>query len=607
MGNFNTAEEPVKALNGKQLYYSFIAGAQRMLANQNHINKINVFPVKDGDTGTNLASTFRSIMDSNIPTSDVKSTADAIAEAALIGARGNSGIIFAQFLYGFSSGIKTNDQELDVPSFSDALKQAVQYSYDAIANPVEGTIITVLREWAEDIEKIKDGYSDFVKLITTSYETAKQSLASTTEKLDVLAKANVVDAGAKAFVLFLEGMLEFFQHRELKQLALSRNSVKVAAIEMEDDHSDITFRYCTEGLVVIDENADYSKTDIRTLLDSYGDSVVIAGSEKKVRFHVHTDRPTDLFVELGQKGIISFQKVDDMVLQQDIVTNKRAKIAIVSDSTCDLPKEFIERHQINVVPLSVHFGDQFYLDNVTIEPSQFYDLIENGPIYPTTAQPTYKEFTNKYEYLASQYDEIIALNMTSGMSGTWSNSSRAAASVAARTGKRIEVIDTHHLAASLGLFVLRAAKLIEAGKSLDEIKEMVESWKKNTDEWVTSTTVKYMVRSGRVTGGKAFITKLLDIKPVIKMNNGKPDLFAKPRNIRKSMDTVHKDLLKSCKGRKIHSYAITHANNMEDAQWYIDRLKELSGKDPEFISNASPVLSTNTGLGTIAVGVMFEN
>ncbi len=605
MGKSENNVISVNELSGKQLYYSFIAGAQSLLANQNLINKINVFPVKDGDTGTNLASTFRSIIDSDIPTLNVKTTADAIAEAALIGARGNSGIIFAQFLYGFSEGIQ-GQEELRVRDFSEALKKAVKYSYDAIANPVEGTIITVLREWAETIDSLKDAMDDFVKLITVSYDAAVKSLANTPNKLEVLAKADVVDAGGKAFVLFLEGMVEFLQHGELKSIAQSRNNVKIAPIEFEDDHTVITFRYCTEGLVKIKDDIDYSKRDIRSLLQEYGDSVVVAGSDKRVRFHVHTDKPKDLFVEIGQKGIVSFQKVDDMVMQSAIVRAKKAKIAIVSDSTCDLPQEIIERHQINVVPLSLHFGEQFYLDNVTIAPEQFYDLIENGDIYPTTAQPTYKEFTNKYEYLASQYDDVLALNMTSGMSGTWSNSFRAATSVSGRTGKRIEVVDTKHVAASLGLMVVRAAKLIESGESMDKVLEAVESWKSKTEEWVTSTTVKYMVRSGRVTGSKAFFTRLLDIKPVIRMSNGKPDLFAKPRNTQKSMKLVYQDILKKCEGRKIHSYAITHANNMKDAEWYIDKLRAISGKEPEFVSNASPVLSTNTGVGTIAVGLMFE-
>ena len=149
-----------KTLDGKRLYYSFLAGAQRIFDNQGYLNKINVFPVRDADTGTNLASTMRSIVDTFIPTDTFSHTVTALADAALVGARGNSGIIFAQFLYGFSSSFK-DQVTIDVTEFSDAVAQGVKHSYEAISNPVEGTMITVLREWAEDIQILKDKIDDF--------------------------------------------------------------------------------------------------------------------------------------------------------------------------------------------------------------------------------------------------------------------------------------------------------------------------------------------------------------------------------------------------------------------------------------------------------------
>ncbi len=596
------------ALDGKRLYYSFLAGAQRLFDNQVMINKINVFPVKDGDTGTNLASTFRSIVDTNIPTTDIKVTADALAEAALIGARGNSGIIFAQFLYGFSNEIDGKEKELDIQSFSKAITCAVRYAYEAIANPVEGTMITVIREWAEFIDKMKDGFDDFVKLIEQSYDAAAKSLAETPEKLAVLKKANVVDAGGKAFVLFLEGMIEFFKHGELKQLAAGRNVTKVAPIEMDDDHEDITFRYCTEGMVNMNDDVVNGKKFIRDLLDGYGDSVVVAGSEKRIRFHVHTDNPSDVFVEINKKGVVTFQKVDDMVMQKDISTNKKSSIALVTDSTCDLPTEIIEKYQIHVVPLSVHFGDQYYLDGVTIEPNQFYKLLDSSKVYPSTAQPTYKDFTNKFEYLATHYDKVLVLAMTSGMSGTWSNANKAATSVNSRVGNKIKVIDTKHIAASLGMINIRAAQELEQGTGFEDLAEKVEQWRKNTTIWVTSRSVKAMVRSGRLSAGKAFLTQLLDIKPVIRVNEeGSADLFAKPRNLKKGMQKVFADIEQKAKGRKVWGYAITQADNMDTANWFADRMRELCGKEPIFISLATPVLTTNTGIGTVALGVMFED
>ncbi|MDZ7740934.1 MAG: DAK2 domain-containing protein [Bacteroidota bacterium] len=157
----------IQKINGKQLYYSFVAGAQKIFEHQQAINKINVFPVPDGDTGTNLASTLRSIVDTSIPTKHFKETAVALADAALIGARGNSGIIFAQFLYGFSNEIE-DEQTVDIDSFSRSVTKAVDYAYDSIQNPVEGTMITVIKDWAESVHSLKDKITDFNMLLADS-------------------------------------------------------------------------------------------------------------------------------------------------------------------------------------------------------------------------------------------------------------------------------------------------------------------------------------------------------------------------------------------------------------------------------------------------------
>ena len=279
-------------LDGKGLYYSFLAGAKRVFENQQILNKMNVFPVADADTGTNIASTMRSIVDTFIPTTNIKTTAVALADAALVGARGNSGIIFAQFLYGFSNEIK-EDGSISVQNFAHYLKNGVQYAYQAISNPVEGTMITVIREWAEDVYKHRNEVSSFNELIVLSYKKALISLAETKEKLAVLAKNNVVDAGAKAFVLFLEGIIEFFKTGRLKELISARNIVKVKEIASEEiSHEDITFRYCTEALITGEK---LNRNKIRRHLESLGDSLVIAGSEQKMRIHIHTDQPSSVF------------------------------------------------------------------------------------------------------------------------------------------------------------------------------------------------------------------------------------------------------------------------------------------------------------------------
>jgi hypothetical protein len=272
-------------------------------------------------------------------------SAVSIADAALTGARGNSGIIFAQFLYGFSNELKAKES-ITVEDFAESMRSAVKYAYEAIANPVEGTILSVIKDWAEHLYQIKDNLDDFIQILIDAFLKATESLNATSSRMKELTKTEVVDAGAKGFVVFLEGMLEFFKTGK----QLSEEVLKADKVIEEDvivGHDVITYRYCSEALLT---GKDLDKAKIKKTLEGFGDSLVIAGSAQKTRIHIHTDTPWLLFVELGKLGNIASQKVDDMVMQHTIASSPRAKIGLVTDSSSDLPTDIIEKYQIQVVP-----------------------------------------------------------------------------------------------------------------------------------------------------------------------------------------------------------------------------------------------------------------
>ncbi len=183
-------------LTGKDYYYTFLAGAKKILENQRELDRINVFPVPDADTGSNLASTVRAIVERVRPSPSYKATSAAIASAALEGARGNSGVIFAQFLYGIGAESGGHHQ-VSVAHFAQSLRRAVRYMYEAIAEPVEGTMITVIRKWAEYVESRKEESGSFLRLLTDSYGRALEALQETRHTLEAMRKADVVDAGSK--------------------------------------------------------------------------------------------------------------------------------------------------------------------------------------------------------------------------------------------------------------------------------------------------------------------------------------------------------------------------------------------------------------------------
>jgi len=401
-------------------------------------------------------------------------------------------------------------------------------------------------------------------------------------------------------------MLDFFENRTDQREVNLGNEVSLIDLEAIS-HEEITFRYCSEALISFENESLNNKEIIREGISSLGDSLVIAGSAKKLRIHIHTDKPVELFDFLGKHGTIIYQKVDDMVMQNEIASNRKSNIGLLTDSTCDLPDHLLEKYQIQVVPLSVHVGKNYFLDRTTITSEKFYDLLDNSPIYPSTSQPTYKDFINKYSFLGTHYESLIALHLTKNMSGTFSNSERAALAVSEQSHKRISVVNSNRISSALGLSVLRAARAIEDGASHDEVLKMMDSFTAKNKIYVSARSTKYMVKSGRLSQTKGIIGKLLNVKPVITVNDeGRSDVIAKPFTEKASMVCIMREIEKHMQTRKVWGYAISHIRNQATADVFAGKLEQLTGKPAEFINHASPVLGVNGGPGIVVVSVMFE-
>jgi DegV family protein with EDD domain len=234
-------------------------------------------------------------------------------------------------------------------------------------------------------------------------------------------------------------------------------------------------------------------------------------------------------------------------------------------------------------------------------------MLEKTDRNPSSSQPTTQDFVNRYEYLSTHYDSIIGLHLSQAMSGTFSNSSKSAEEVMSRTGKKIHLFNSRTLTAGLGLTVLRVARAIEEGKSVDEIIPKIEEWIGKSHLRVTVPTLKYIIRSGRVSPFKSFIAKMLDLKPVISVNReGKSEMFGKSFTTRGSMKKLVKDMTRLLKDKNVWEYAVMHANNQEAADWYAVEMEKITGKKPVFMDNVSPVLAANTGEGVVGVAVMME-
>ncbi len=590
-------------MTSENLYSGFLAGANEVIKQKLELNKINVFPVADGDTGTNMAYTMNSIIQNSKVKENAKATLQTIADAALIGARGNSGIIFAQFVNGMFIEIK-NLSEIDISSFSQAANKAVKYAYEAIAEPVEGTMITVMRDWAASLKNNIEKKENFKELFEKSHKDAYASLLNTPNLLQVLKDNNVVDSGAKGFVHFIEGFSNYLNTGEIEQY-----SEKWEKFVMDDDevhfhsHFDLVNRYCTEALVQ-GENLDLES--IREELKLFGESLIVAGNQRTMRIHIHTLYPEAFFAKLKDYGQIVFQKVDDMQRQYETLYDRNSKIALITDSIADLPQEYMDKYQIHLFPLNLLINDSNYLDKLTITPQYFYDLMDSLDTYPSSSQPTAVDVENFLKGIVNNYEKILIVTVSKQMSGTYNTFFKAVENLS--IGKeKFTIIDSKTNSGAQGLVVLKAAEEIAAGKSFEEIVKSVEETIKRTRIYVSVPTLEYMYKSGRIGKAQQIALNMINMKPVVSIDeNGDGIIIGKAFSTKgntKKISELVKDIMKD---NDIERYSLVHARADERLAEYEAYYRELIGFEPEYIVEISPVVALNAGIGSVAISLTYK-
>ncbi len=304
----------VEYLDSKQFKEMFLSGAAAINENKDLINELNVFPVPDGDTGTNMSMTIMSaaLEVTALNDTDFKTLAEAMATGSLKGARGNSGVILSQILRGMSNVIK-HERKMDTRILAEALKRGSDTAYKAVMRPKEGTILTVIKEASafavENAEFIKD-MDEFLEAVLKS---AKEALNKTPDLLPILKQAGVVDSGGTGLVSFLNGMLLGLRGEEIK-LDLSAYSAKQTPNMRIDNVSDnIEFAYCTEMIVLLKEKvASPRLNDFREYLETLGDSLVFVPDTSFIKLHVHTNNPDKVISRALTFGELTDIKIDNM-------------------------------------------------------------------------------------------------------------------------------------------------------------------------------------------------------------------------------------------------------------------------------------------------------
>jgi len=597
----------IKYIDGKRLNYAIHSGAMEVMRHSDHLNRINVFPVADGDTGSNLSSTMNSMLRNTVFVDRIDKSFQSLAESAILGARGNSGIIFAQFINGIAMEI--NDSEvLGTKSFGESVMKAAGYAYKAMLNPVEGTMITVIREWSRAVYDSRTVTDDFAVLLNDAQKIVRRSLSETPNILKVLKDSGVVDSGAKGFVHFTEGIVKLINSGNIREAVLDSQKSN-RRIRFFDDHSSSekmpSERYCSEVLLRSNDALDIE--ELKTFLKGYGSSVIVAGGNKNTRIHVHTDMPAEMFERIHKYGKVIEKKIDDMQAQYLAVNNKKSTIAFVTDSVADLPDETIFDENITVVPMNLEIDGSIFFDKVTIFPEQFQKLAGRSAVFPKSFQPSLKAFENSFSFLLSHYETVIGIFVSSALSGTFNSAVKALELFPEEMQSRVTLVDTKLNSAAQGLVVYEAAEAVSRGADKDQVLKTIYDSIPNTKIYVSVDTFEYMVRGGRLSPMKGKFASALNMKPIVSLDeDGRGVSFAKAfsrkANKRKIIETV-KNLNEEY---GIKRYALVHYRGENLAHDYSRVIEELLGMPPEYICQVSSVVALSAGEKAVAVSVQLK-
>jgi len=592
------AQAAIAYIDGRRLERALNAGVSRVVAQREAINRINVFPVADGDTGTNLAFTMRAMLQpSGKRERSVARVLHAMADQAIDGARGNSGAIFAQFIQGLSQSMRALSRA-HAGALANAATFADSQARAAVAQPREGTMLSVITAFANELQNsVRLGVADIGELIGRGLAQADLALKRTTEQLAELRAAGVVDAGGQGFVDWLRGIHDYIQRGDM-QTSATVEVVNAADFGAAMDTSNR--RYCCECMLSAERLVRAEVSD--ALLAIEAESVVLAGTVNKLKVHAHVDQPQALFSALGVFGKVSGEKADDMHAQASSLKHaRRARVAIVTDSAADLPDDVLEALSIHVVPARIQFGDFTYLDKVSLTSAEFYEKLKSSP-RPQTSQPPLGDFRRQFEYLLAHYDSVLSVNLSRALSGTM----QAAESARARTDEqRIHIVDSFSASVGEGLIVQRAAELAREGLSAAEIQSRLARVAAETPVYAMIRDLDYSVRGGRVHPMIGVLGKRLGLHPLIRNRaNGKLGLLSALVGSRNLMARFARTVACSMPPDRPFRALIGHADAESDAREFEAALRQ---RCPNLLTSAiipaGSAIAVHAGPGAVIVAV----
>lgn len=596
-------------LDGHRLRRTLLAAIEHVSAERRELNRINVFPVPDGDTGTNLTLTLRSMSEALTPlrSGSVSEVAGVAAEACLLGARGNSGMLFSRFVLGFARSLekKVRAGTRDV---AEALTAGSGSLGDALESPQEGTIITVARDVASEGRRASTR-RDFHEWLRDVLGAGEKSLQRTRQILPVLREAGVVDAGAKGFVSFLDGMLRYVEGRERPPSVELETADGEADLEgspadwirraREAGIGGSEGRWCTQ--IALRGDALPDDREIRRALAGRGTSTIVLRAGAIAKIHIHSDEPEAVRGLLAEMGDVISERFEDT---RHVAVERR--VAVVTDSSSDLSQEWIESRGVDVVPLLVLVGGETYRDGIDLTSGHLQEILADteAPL-PTTSQPAPRNFVTTYrDALDRGAEELLGVFVGSSLSGTFAT----AAAAMRELDCPCEIVDSRTSSFGLGLLVARAVELLDDGMSTSDVARELERIRRRSNLLFTVDRLDHLLRSGRVGRLKAWLGGLLDLKPILGLDSeGNVVSMATVRGREGLAPKVLSLLDEVLDGVQRYRFGVAHFGAAEAAQEVRTSLESRYDPVEIHFGPVTAALAVHTGPGTWAVAYQIED
>ncbi len=591
----------MKKISQNHLKEMFLKAFEFVEKEKEEINKINVFPVPDQDTGTNLAKTLEGIKKAieKREFQNVKEISETILEAALISAQGNAGVIFAGFLTGFLPKLTKNP--IGTKDLAEAFLEGKKRAWQSIMNPKEGTILDAIDAATITFEKEAQREENIVKILQKAMEKTKEAVLSTREKMEILKKANVVDAGALGFLIILEGYLKALQPSKEREKEKEKPSETIKKFVQV-----LRNRY---EIVALLERVKFPEKEIREKLKKLGNCLDIISFGGKTKIHIHTDFPDEVRDKIAKMGKILDLKIQDMAKEisgEDSVKTVSVGIVVEGNVVC-LPEKIKERYQIETVqaPVSWPEGEKIPGKNIYQKMREMEKFgIKN---FPKTSQPPPKAYLETFKKQLEKFEKVLCITISSKLSGCFNSAFQAKNALPEKERKRVFIFDTLHAAASQALFVLRAIELIQEKREIEEIIFKLKKLIPKTHLFLLFESPKWIVAGGRLSKRKGkWIERMekLGFYPLITIKEGvlkSGGIVLAKSEAEALFKKIKKESKKERKEGKLIRAIIQHADNEIEAKKLKKLLKEI-GIEVSFLSVASPVIGAHTGPGTLICG-----